>query len=93
MGLGHVEDARRLARTLGYDPDCWEDSLERVVPLLEKAKYHRRTRHGAAQGREAVRYVNAILKRYTLYSQYVSRELPQPTKRGKGKHQAASAAG
>ncbi|HXG17841.1 MAG TPA: transporter substrate-binding domain-containing protein [Methylomirabilota bacterium] len=94
MGLGHVEDARRLARRLGYDPDCWEASMERVIPLLEKRKYYRQTQYGAAQGKEAVRYVNAILKRYSLYSQYVSRELPVVTeRRTKGSRQAASAAG
>jgi membrane-bound lytic murein transglycosylase F len=81
MGLGHVEDARRLARRLGYDPDCWSASMERVIPLLEKAKYYRQTQYGAAQGKEAARYVNAILKRYSLYSQYVSRDLPVKEKR------------
>ncbi|MBI3797212.1 MAG: hypothetical protein HY268_09645, partial [Deltaproteobacteria bacterium] len=27
-GAGHVEDAQRLARVLGYDPHCWEESME-----------------------------------------------------------------
>lgn len=93
MGIGHVEDARRLARTLGYDPDCWQDSMERVLPLLEKPRYYRQTQYGSAQGREALRYVTAILKRYTLYSQYVARELPERRTRAKGLRQAASAAG
>ncbi len=94
MGLGHVEDARKLARSLGYDPDCWEGSMEHVLPLLEKAAYYRRTQYGAAQGREALRYVTAILKRYRLYSQYVARELPATTpSRSKGSRHAASAAG
>jgi len=93
MGVGHVEDARRLARSLGYDPDCWKDSMERVLPLLEKAKYYKKTQYGAARGREAVRYVNAIRKRYNLYSQYVSRELPGVRSRIKAFPQAASAAG
>ncbi len=92
MGVGHVEDARKLARTLGYDPDCWQDSMEYVLPLLEKPKYYRQTQYGAARGREALRYVNAILKRYHLYSQYVARELPTARARTKGTRQAASSA-
>jgi membrane-bound lytic murein transglycosylase F len=93
LGPGHVEDAQRLARTLGYDPDCWEDSMDRVLPLLEKARYYRRVQYGAAQGRQAVRYVNAIKKRYMLYSQYVSRKLPEIRKHTQGPRQAASVAG
>ncbi|MBI3756443.1 MAG: transporter substrate-binding domain-containing protein [Deltaproteobacteria bacterium] len=93
MGVGHVEDARKLARTLGYDPDCWQDSMEHVLPLLEKPKYYHQTQYGAARGREALRYVNAILKRYHLYSQYVAREFPTARSRTKGTRQAASAAG
>lgn len=93
MGVGHVEDARQLARSLGYDPDCWTDSMERVLPLLEKPKYYTKTQYGAAKGREAVRYVNAIRKRYSLYSQYVSRELPGVRPRAKAARHAASAAG
>lgn len=93
MGVGHMEDARRLARTLGYDPDCWQDSMERVLPLLEQPKYYKKAQYGAAQGKEAVRYVNAIRKRYNLYSQYVSRELPGIRSRAKAPRQAASAAG
>lgn len=93
LGPGHLEDAQRLARVLGYDPDCWEDSMERVLPLLEKARYYRRAQYGAAQGKQAVRYVNSIKKRYLLYSQYVSRELPERGKRVKGPRQAASVAG
>lgn len=92
MGIGHVEDAQRLARALGYDPDCWTGSMEHVLPLLEKPKYYKKMRYGAAQGSEAVRYVNAIRKRYSLYSQYVSREVPNGS-RAKAARQAASAAG
>jgi membrane-bound lytic murein transglycosylase F len=95
MGVGHVEDARKLARELGYDPDVWDGSMERVLPLLEKPKYYRKAQYGAAQGKEALRYVNAILKRYQLYSQYVTREMPTPT-HSHGKempHAASSAAG
>ena len=55
MGLGHVEDAQRIARLQGYDSDCWTGSVEQVLPLLEDPIYHNKTLFGYAQGREAVR--------------------------------------
>jgi len=93
MGVGHVEDAQRIARLLGYDPDCWSESMEKVLPLLENSKYYTKTLFGSAQGREAVRYANAILKRYHVYSQYVARDLPPAEARTVPVAQAASAAG
>jgi membrane-bound lytic murein transglycosylase F len=93
LGPGHVEDAQRLARTLGYDPHCWAESMERVLPLLEDPVYHRQTLCGSAAGSRAVRYVNAIRKRYLLYSQYIARELTPPTSQTSSLPQAASAAG
>jgi peptidoglycan lytic transglycosylase F len=93
IGVGHVEDAQRMARVFGYDPHCWEDSMEDVLPFLENPKYHRKSLFGYAQGREAVRYVNAILKRYSIYSRYVARELPPSKIRATFEPQAASAAG
>lgn len=93
VGPGHVEDAQRLAHALGYDPHCWAESMERVLPLLEDPRYQKRTLYGFAQGSEAVRYVNAVRKRYSLYSQHVSRELAPAGARTETPAQAASAAG
>lgn len=93
MGFGHVEDAQRIARLLGYDPDCWTESMERVLPLLENPKYYSKTLFGSAQGQEAVRYTNAILKRYRVYSQYFARDIPPAEVRTVPTGQAASAAG
>lgn len=76
MGLGHVQDAQRIARLSGYDPDCWAESMERVLPLLEDPKYHSKTLFGYGQGREAVRYANAILRRYEIYTRYIARDFP-----------------
>jgi membrane-bound lytic murein transglycosylase F len=93
LGPGHVEDAQRLARRLGYDPHCWTDSMERVLPLLEDAAYHGQTLYGSAAGGRAVRYVNAIRKRYFLYSRYITRELTPSNSQTSALPQAASAAG
>ena len=59
IGLGHVLDARRLARELDLDPDRWA-SLRQTLPLLSKRQYYRNLPHGYARGRGAVRYVARI---------------------------------
>ena len=76
IGPSRVRAAQRLAQVLGYDPHCWQDSVERVFPLLEDAAYYRQVNTSFAPGGEAVRYANAILKRYELYTRYIPRELP-----------------
>ena len=93
IGPGHVGDAQRMARGLGYDPHCWADSMELMLLLLENPQYHRKSLFGYAQGREAVRYANAILKRSAIYSRYVDRILPPAKIRATTEPQAASAAG
>ena len=67
--------------------------MERVLPLLEDPAYHHQTLYGFAQGSEAVRYVNAVRKRYALYSQYVSRKLAPAAAHSAAPPQAAAAAG
>ena len=76
LGPGRVRAVQRLALTLGYDPHCWKDSVESVFPLLENAEYYQRINANFIPGGEAVQYVNAILKRYELYTRYIPREFP-----------------
>jgi len=59
IGMGHVYDARNLARELGINPDLWHDFRE-VLPLLSQKKYYRDLRYGYARGTEPVRYVQRI---------------------------------
>jgi membrane-bound lytic murein transglycosylase F len=54
---------------------------------------HSNIADGMAQGREAVRYVNAIRKRSRLYSHHVARQLVPVNKRTVTPRQAASATG
>ena len=76
LGPSRVKAAQRLAHALGYDPDCWQDSVESVFPLLEDAEYYQQINASFIPGGEAVQYVNAILQRYELYMRYIPRELP-----------------
>ena len=57
VGMGHIYDARRLARELNLNPDRWS-TLEKVLPLLKQRKYYEKLKYGYARGREPVRYVN-----------------------------------
>ena len=66
-GIGHVRDARRLARRLGLDPDRWFDHVEQAMLKLSQPKYYQRARYGYVRGREPVHYVRAIRERYQAY--------------------------
>lgn len=59
VGMGHVYDARNLARELGRNPDLWHDFRE-VLPLLSQKKYYSKLRYGYARGSEPVLYVQRI---------------------------------
>ncbi len=62
VGMGHLYDARRLARRQGLDPDRWP-SLRQTLPLLSQREYYTTVRHGYARGHEPVQYVRNI-RRY-----------------------------
>lgn len=66
-GYGHVQDARRLARKKGWNPDQWFGSVEKAMLLLAKRKYYRNARFGYVRGREPVEYVRQIQRRYQGY--------------------------
>jgi membrane-bound lytic murein transglycosylase F len=66
-GAGHVHDARRLARQLGYDPDRWFGHTEEAMLKLSKKEYARKARFGYVNGREPVNYVRDIRQRFEAY--------------------------
>ena len=59
VGMGHLHDARKLARELDLDPDSWLD-LKGVLPLLSQKKYYKKLKYGYARGAEPVTYVRNI---------------------------------
>ncbi len=65
VGRGHVEDAQRIAETMGLDPYSWS-ALEEVLPLLSYRAYYKRTSFGYCRGAEPVRYVNRIRTYYDI---------------------------
>jgi len=65
VGLGHLEDARKLTIKNKGDPDRWVD-VKKNLPLLSKKKWFQQTRYGYARGREPVRYVQNIRTYYDI---------------------------
>jgi len=59
VGMGHIWDARKLAKQLNKNPDLWQD-LSTVLPLLSKKKYYKKLKYGYARGAEPVSYVKNI---------------------------------
>ncbi|MEN8170094.1 MAG: transporter substrate-binding domain-containing protein [Pseudomonadota bacterium] len=66
-GVGHVRDARRLAKQKGWDPDRWFDNVEKAILLLSKKRYAKRAKHGYVRGHEPFNYVRQIRDRYLAY--------------------------
>lgn len=69
VGLGHILDARQLARKHNSDPAVWEASVERFLAGKAKPEYYNDpvVKHGYCRGSEPVAYVKSVLARYEHY--------------------------
>ncbi|HEY0372738.1 MAG TPA: transglycosylase SLT domain-containing protein [Thermoanaerobaculia bacterium] len=77
VGLGHVEDARRLAKKFGDDPGDWDDVAYWLIRKSKRAVYNDPVvKYGFARGTEPVDYVARILDRFEHYKQFVE-EAPE----------------
>jgi membrane-bound lytic murein transglycosylase F len=65
VGLGHLEDARRITQKQGKDPDKWS-SVKEHLPLLARRQWYSQTRYGYARGSEPVRFVQNIRHYYNV---------------------------
>ena len=65
IGIGHLEDARRLAREQGLDPYLWKD-IKQMLPLLAQPEYYSRARYGYARGGMPVAYVDRVRAYYDI---------------------------
>lgn len=72
-GAGHVQDAQRLTKKYGGDPNVWADVS---YWLLQKSTQQYSTdpvvKFGFCRGLEPVNYVTLILERYDHYKQFVA---------------------
>lgn len=84
QGQGHLEDARRIAKAKGMNPDSWAD-VKQTLPLLSRGGYKGVTRYGYARGGEAVIFVESIRNYYDIlarlepdYTPYLIGENEEP---------------
>lgn len=75
-GLGHVQDAQRLAEAKERDPHVWDDHVEDMVLALSypEGYNHAVVKFGYVRGVEPYTYVEQIFARYAHYRQFIDRE-------------------
>ncbi|MBN2855392.1 MAG: membrane-bound lytic murein transglycosylase MltF [Halothiobacillaceae bacterium] len=59
IGIGHLNDAIKLTRQQGGDPNRWRDIRERLAQL-SNPKIYPKLRNGYARGEETIQYVENI---------------------------------
>ena len=75
VGLGHVQDAVRLAEEHGDNPKTWDDVAYWLVRKSSRSVYNDPVvKHGFARGTEPVAYVDAILSQFANYKEFVRAE-------------------
>ncbi len=72
-GLGHILDARRLAKKYDKNPDIWADNVEIFLLKKSNRKFYTDTvvRCGYCRGEETYKFVNEILERYQNYKNII----------------------
>lgn len=73
IGLGHVLDARKLAKKNGKDANTWTESTDTFIILKANPKYYHDpvVKYGYCRGKEPYNYVRKILDRYEDYKNLV----------------------
>ena len=72
-GAGHVDDARRLAKKYGKDPNRWLGNVDSYVLRMSQPRFYNQpeVQHGYFRGRETHDYVNSIRARWEEYRRKV----------------------
>jgi membrane-bound lytic murein transglycosylase F len=72
-GIGHVIDARNLARKHGKDPNVWDNNVDFFILNKSNPDYYCDTtvKYGYFRGVETFKYVNQIMQRYKHYQNMV----------------------
>jgi membrane-bound lytic murein transglycosylase F len=77
IGLGHIQDARRLAERYESDPNIWFDSVDQWLLKKSEPEYYtdQVVRHGFARGVETYNFVRDIMERYEHYKNIVNTDV------------------
>ena len=69
IGLGHIQDARRLADKFEADPDVWHGSVDQWLLKKSDPTYYTdpAVKYGYARGIETYKFVKQIMGRYEHY--------------------------
>jgi membrane-bound lytic murein transglycosylase F len=59
IGIGHLEDARVITQMRKKNPDRW-DQVRVNLPRLSDPHWHARVKHGYANGRETLQFVERV---------------------------------
>ncbi len=75
VGLGHVEDARRLAEKYGKNPNVWKNNVEDFLQKKSVEKFYNDSvvQWGYCRGEEAISYVARVNNNYEHYMNVTSR--------------------
>jgi membrane-bound lytic murein transglycosylase F len=83
-GIGHIQDAQRLAQKYGKDPLVWNGSVNEFIRLKAEPQYYTDSicKYGYLRGAETYNYVDEVLERYDYYKKETApptKDLPAPT--------------
>ncbi|MCK4562290.1 MAG: transglycosylase SLT domain-containing protein, partial [Flavobacteriaceae bacterium] len=72
-GLGHVMDAKKLAKKYNKDTLNWDNGVDEFILKLSKSKYYNDpiTKYGYVRGVEPYNYIIDIFNRYKNYTDFV----------------------
>lgn len=74
-GLGHIQDARRLAQEKSINADNWEETIPLILQMNNEDYYNDPVvKHGYFRGQEPVEYVERISDVYRSYKILVPEE-------------------
>ncbi len=73
-GVGHVQDAARLAKKYGYSDTEWDGNVEYFILYKSNPKFYndRVVKYGYARGSETFNYVRNIIKKYFYYTDNIN---------------------
>ncbi len=73
IGLGHVNDAQRLAKKYGKNPLIWENNVEVYLENKSEEQYFKDevVRFGYCRGEEATNFVRNVINNYKQYKNVI----------------------
>ena len=73
-GIGHIQDAQRLAEKYGKNPTVWDDNVAEFILLKREPEYYNDpvVKHGYLRGSETFNYVREVLGRADYYKQQLN---------------------